>query len=188
MPTIADPEAFGLHANSAIVRDAQATQRLFESFASVTESSGGAGADAAPISLTEIASGVLARLPNDFDVETASTRYPVAYGECMNAVLVQEMERFNALSHAIRESLLDLMRAANGTIAMTPALEAVAMSLSAGKCPAVWACLSYPSVKSLGGYITDFVERIHFFQVSRQPRAKTRTNIFKSYSSGRLNM
>lgn len=187
MPTITDPEVFGLHVNSAIVRDAQAAQRLFESFASVTETSGVTGADAAPNSLTEITSGVLARLPDDFDVETAATRYPVAYSESMNAVLVQEMERFNALLHAIRESSQYLMRAINGTIAMTPALEAVAMSLSAGKCPAAWACLSYPSVKSLGSYITDFVERFRFFQVSRQPGAKTKTNVFKSYSSGHLN-
>lgn len=42
---------------------------------------------------------------------------------------------------------------------MTPQLEEVNRSLIVGRVPGVWASKSYPSLKPLGGYITDFLLR-----------------------------
>lgn len=88
------------------------------------------------------------------------------YTESMNAVLVQEMERFNVLLSVIRKSLQDLIRAIKGAIVMTPELETMALSLSAAKYPEFWSKFSYPSLKFLGGYISNFIERLNFMQVS----------------------
>lgn len=153
--------------NSGITRDLQTTSQLFNSFMSVAESSGGTDdSNTTENLLIVIASDILAKLPNNFDIEMATTKYPVAYAESMNTVLIQEMERFNLLLSVIRKSLQDLIKAIKGAIVMTPKLETMALSLSAAKYPVFWSKFSYPSLKSLGGYITNFIERLNFLQVS----------------------
>lgn len=131
------------------------------------ETSGGTDdSDTTEKALIATMSDILTKLPNNFDVEATRTKYPVMYAESMNAVLIQEMERFNVLLSVIRKSLQDLIKAIKGAIVMTPELETMALSLSTGKFPVFWLKFSYPSLKSLGGYITDFIERLNFLQVS----------------------
>uniref|UniRef100_A0A8C8BVI3 Dynein axonemal heavy chain 12 n=1 Tax=Otus sunia TaxID=257818 RepID=A0A8C8BVI3_9STRI len=164
LPFSQHPEVFGLHENVDISKDLQQTKILFESLLLTqggdTQGTSGGGDSA----LYEIADDILSKLPNDFDIEGCLSKYPVRYEESMNTVLVQEMERFNNLIRTIRITLINLKKAIKGLVIMDDELEALSGSLLVGKVPEKWAKRSYPSLKPLGSYILDFLERLKFLQ------------------------
>uniref|UniRef100_A0A2K5KRN4 Dynein axonemal heavy chain 12 n=1 Tax=Cercocebus atys TaxID=9531 RepID=A0A2K5KRN4_CERAT len=165
LPFTQHPEIFGLHENVDISKDLQQTKTLFESLLLTQGGSRQTGAAGSTDQiLLEIAKDILNKLPSDFDIEMALQKYPVRYEESMNTVLVQEMERFNNLIITIRNSLRDLEKAIKGVVVMDSALEALSSSLLVGKVPEIWAKRSYPSLKPLGSYTTDFLARLNFLQ------------------------
>jgi dynein heavy chain len=81
----------------------------------------------------------------------------------MNTVLTQELSRFNGLTGVIKNSLNDLKKAIKGEVLLSAELEAALNSLKDGSVPAMWIAKSYPSLKKLGGYMEDLLERLKWF-------------------------
>ncbi|XP_048874195.1 dynein axonemal heavy chain 12 isoform X2 [Brienomyrus brachyistius] len=165
LPFTQHPEVFGMHENVDISKDLQETKLLFDSLL-LTQGGGtkGAASMGGDNALFDIANDILTKLPRNFDIESALVKFPVRYEESMNTVLVQEMERYNTLRTTIYNSLQNLQKAIKGLVVMDVELEALASSLLVGKVPEKWAKHSYPSLKPLGSYITEFLARLTFFQ------------------------
>jgi len=66
----------------------------------------------------------------------------------------------------IRTSLQNVMKAIKGLVVMNVELESLANSLMIGRQPEMWIKQSYPSLKSLGSYYNDLLERIKFLRVN----------------------
>jgi len=161
-PQFASPEVFGLHANAAITKELKETRELFASIL-LTQSRAGGGGGGGDDLLASIAEGIASKLPEDFDLEAAKALYPVQYLQSMNTVLHQELIRFNRLIAIVRSSLANLKKAIKGLVVMDADLESVANSLVTGQRPAMWMKRSYPSLKPLGGYVSDMMRRLKFF-------------------------
>ncbi|ALC43064.1 CG17150 [Drosophila busckii] len=167
-PLSPEPDVYGLHENADINRNVKETNALIggvlltqtDLMASVKASSA-AGAKEDPA--IAICKELLARLPDEYDLDEVSKTYPVIYTNSMNTVLRQELIRFNRLLSHIRKSLINVRKAVMGQIAMIPELERAHASMIIGRVPADWLKKSYPSLKPLGSYVSDFLARLEFF-------------------------
>merc|ERR1719261_443588 len=82
----------------------------------------------------------------------------------MNTVLAQELTRFNGLIGVVISSLKDIQKAIKGLLLMSAELEVAFNQMFNGATPDMWIKKSYPSLKPLGSYVNDLVERLKFFQ------------------------
>ncbi|XP_055593622.1 dynein axonemal heavy chain 12 [Uranotaenia lowii] len=164
VPNYPSPVVYGLHPNAGITRDLNASKILLESML-ITQGGSSTSTDTdKDKNIVAVIDMINSRLPPDYDVETAKMKYPVDYNESMNTVLVQEMERFNNLLQCIRSSCANLKKGIAGLIVLTPELETVLNTIHQKKIPESWLKKSYPSLKPIGSYINDFLERLAFLE------------------------
>ena len=164
LPVEQEPEIFGLHANADITKGERDAKVFLEAALATQPQSAGPGPEGCASDVARAsAEGILGSLPDPFDLEAAAKAWPTVYEESMNTVLQQEMGRFNRLSEEIRASLSDMVKAIRGEVVLSPALENVFDSVVMGRIPPLWLSKSYPSVKPLGAYIADLVQRLQFF-------------------------
>ncbi|XP_050297987.1 dynein axonemal heavy chain 3 [Anthonomus grandis grandis] len=166
LPINPEPEVFGLHENADITKDNQETQILLYGVlltqTQLTE--GGGGEDGQEKMVIDLAQDILNKVPDIFNVEEVSKKYPVVYDNSMNTVLRQELIRFNRLIAVVKRTLKEMIKAVAGLVVMSSELEETCQSLMIGKVPSAWASKSYPSLKPLGSYVTDLIIRLKFFQ------------------------
>jgi len=112
--------------------------------------------------LEEIAKDISERVPAPFDVEAALILFPVLYEESMNTVLTQELIRFNRLTDEVSATLKELQKAIKGLVVLSAELEQMGHSMVLGRVPSLWARVAYPSLKPLGAWVFDLLDRLTF--------------------------
>ncbi|MEW5311650.1 MAG: hypothetical protein WDW38_003346 [Sanguina aurantia] len=191
LPLIAQPEVFGLHENADITKDLQDTSTLLDSLM-LTQSrqAAGAGMMSFEEAVGGVAADILERMPPAFDLEEVERRFPQEYLNSMNTVLVQrtnsrragvtltQRETYAAAAQGLwrychpdnarpRAVMLwyGLAQQCPDTcgILPPPAHLQVGRALFDGKVPALWLKKSFPSLKPLGAYIKEVLERVAFF-------------------------
>jgi dynein heavy chain, axonemal len=78
------------------------------------------------------------KCPDLFDLREVVKKYPTKYEESMNTVLVQEVEKYNALMAVMKDHLKDVKRALSGDIGMSDVLDSIASALFNGLVPVLW--------------------------------------------------
>lgn len=161
-PDITKPGVFGLHQNADISRGIKNTEALMKSIDQIEGSAAGGGVSLSTQNQQTLAmiEDILHRLPAIFDYDAAMRKYPTDYLQSMNTVLVQEIVRFNRLLARIKCTLREAIKAIKGMIAMSVELESLTVAILHGQIPKLWLNVSYPSLKSLADYVTDFLRRI----------------------------
>lgn len=165
LPIDQQPEVYGLHENADIIKDNQESMQLLDGALLTQPHITGVGVerdtDAMVFSLSD---DILSKMRPTFDIVQVAAQYPVLYMNSMNTVLRQELVRFNDLLNVIKNTLVNVQKAIKGLVLMSTELEEVFTSISVGKVPSAWNKKSYPSLKPLGSYVHDLLERLDFFQ------------------------
>ena len=159
------PEAFGLHANADITFQLKESKEMVDILVVVEpRAEGGAGVKSPDEIVAEMAAEFESRLPKDLDKSVAhiETFTNTDGGNTLGVFLSQEVERFNKLLRAIRGSIVDLQKAIKGLVVMSSELEAMFNAFIFKQVPAGWEAAAYPSLKPLGSWFDDLVERLRF--------------------------
>eukprot|EP00392_Amoebophrya_sp_AT5.2_P015194 g15393.t1 len=155
LPIGQSPGVFGLHANAEINYFTNAAKEIWFGLLSMeTGSGGGDGGMSKDEYIAKIANDVLKRIPDD-DLKLVKDDVPTPN----EVVLMQEMERMNALSVRMYASLKDLKRALKGEIGMSQQLDELGSSLFNGFLPTMWAKLAPQTEKPLGSWMDHYAKR-----------------------------
>uniref|UniRef100_H2YSE4 AAA+ ATPase domain-containing protein n=1 Tax=Ciona savignyi TaxID=51511 RepID=H2YSE4_CIOSA len=92
LPINTHPEVFGFHENADISKDQQETQQMFDGILStLPRQSASFDGRLSQTIVQDLASDILSKLPDMFNVEEIQNKYPIDYSESMNTVLNQEL-------------------------------------------------------------------------------------------------
>jgi len=167
LPTIDEPEIFGMHGNANLAFQIQESQLMIRTILDVQPrmSTSGSGKTSDEI-VYELSESILSKLPDMLDMDKAHHDLLVTdkYGRLnsLTTVLGQEVDRFNNLLKVIKTSLRQLQKAIKGLVVMSLELDLVYTSFLNNQVPEMWSNAAYPSLKPLASWVKDLELRTGF--------------------------
>ncbi|CAH1394133.1 unnamed protein product [Nezara viridula] len=164
LPPNPHPEVYGLNKNAGVMRNLSISNKLLDALLNIFGENVYNKLKTSDHYVYNIAENILLKMPDSFDTEEILNQFSTNNNECLVSVLFQELLAFTYLQDVVKSSLTDLLNAIKGLTVLTPDLEDILTSLGSSLVPKVWQKCSYSSLKPLGSYISDLIERINLFQ------------------------
>ena len=159
LPQDSAPEVFGLHTNAQIISNTIKAKDLWVDVVKLQSSSGseekGSNKDE---KVDHIAKDIITKLKPLFEIDKIRDKLGGA-STPTQAVLMQELERFNILTAHIKLSLSDLIKALKGDISMSSDLDELSEYIFNGFLPRLWRELTPQTEKSLARWIQYYTMR-----------------------------
>jgi len=158
------PVALGLHPNAAIQTASEASDSLMRQLLELQPRDAGSsgGDEKTPRMIAALAMQDLYDAVADvkWEVEDFQNQMnPEEVGPFQN-VLILELKALNKLAAAMRLSLSTLKLGFEGRLTMSEAMERLEEELSLDKVPAAWAKLAWPSLRMLGAWKFNLLQRV----------------------------
>ncbi|XP_064408838.1 dynein axonemal heavy chain 2 [Latimeria chalumnae] len=163
LPNMDHPEMFGQHPNADIASQITEAQTLFDTLLSLQPqvTLAGVGGQSREEKVLELAADVRLKIPEEIDYE--GTRKMLSDDPSpLNVVLLQEIQRYNALLCTMRSSLIELEKGIKGLVVMSTDLEETYNCIFDARVPPMWE-KAYPSRKLLAAWTRDLVHRVEQF-------------------------
>lgn len=155
LPINQSPSVFGLHPNAEINYFMASAKEIYSGLLSMqTGSSGDGGGMSREEFIENTATGIQKKIPQD-ELKFWRDSVPTP----LEVVLLQEIERYEALVKKMVANLADLKRALKGEIGMTQALDDIGTAMYNGRLPDVWAKISPQTEKPLGSWMEHYLRR-----------------------------
>eukprot|EP01022_Parablepharisma_sp_SALTPOND_P014052 TRINITY_DN188_c0_g2_i1.p1 TRINITY_DN188_c0_g2~~TRINITY_DN188_c0_g2_i1.p1 ORF type:complete len:4549 (-),score=684.34 TRINITY_DN188_c0_g2_i1:241-13887(-) len=162
LPAEDSPEVFGLHANANITMQQKIVREFFDTLLNIQPRiSGGRKGQTSEEIVIEIARKFQYSIRSSVKY-LDKRKVPDFLANSLLVFLGQEVDRFNTLYGVIVKSLEDLQRAIKGEVVMSMDLEEMFKSFMVKKVPKNWEKYSYLSLKPLGSWVNDFIQRMEF--------------------------
>jgi len=153
-----NPTVFGLHPNAEIGFRNQQSEQLFKTVLDLQPRTSGAGGgmsmqDKVKMILDEL----LDKITEKFDLADLFDR--VEERGPFQVVFLQEIERMNTLLFEMERSLKELDLGLKGDLTMSDRMEQLLYSLFDDIVPATWVAVAFPSMKTLGSWVINLLQR-----------------------------
>eukprot|EP00762_Andalucia_godoyi_P000343 ANDGO_03199.mRNA.1 Dynein beta chain len=154
------PMAFGLHPNAEIgFLTAQGDNMLRTILELQPRSAAGEGAQSVEERTKMLLDDILERIPEElYNLKELSERLEEERSP-FQVVFYQECERMNILMLQIRRTLLELDLGLKGDLTISDKMEQLMNALYDDKVPASWEAVAYPSLRPLGSWLVNLLQR-----------------------------